>query len=122
VAVKHPRQAARGQAEYALGMYHRYLAQPWDKKLPEAEEAALLEEATRHFTEVTKYYASIPTPDGRATLGEQAASQLARVKNLPSLKVGKEAPEIEGKDLDGKPFKLSDYRGKVVLLDFWGHW
>jgi hypothetical protein len=22
----------------------------------------------------------------------------------------------------GRKFKLSDYRGKVVLLDFWGHW
>jgi hypothetical protein len=24
--------------------------------------------------------------------------------------------------LDGKPLRLSDYRGKVVVLDFWGHW
>jgi hypothetical protein len=37
-------------------------------------------------------------------------------------KVGSPAPEIEAEDLDGKNFKLSDYRGKVVLLDFWGHW
>ena len=36
--------------------------------------------------------------------------------------MGKEAPEIKGGDLDGKEFKLSDYRGKVVLLDFWGNW
>jgi hypothetical protein len=36
--------------------------------------------------------------------------------------VGQEAPEIEGEDIDGKTFKLSDYRGKVVVLDFWGHW
>jgi hypothetical protein len=36
--------------------------------------------------------------------------------------VGKPAPEIEGEDIDGVKFKLSDYRGKVVLLDFWGHW
>ena len=36
--------------------------------------------------------------------------------------VGMLAPEIEGEDLDGVPFKLSDYRGKVVVLDFWGHW
>ncbi len=36
--------------------------------------------------------------------------------------VGKLAPEIEGEDLDGIPFKLSDYRGKVVMLDFWGDW
>jgi WD40 repeat protein len=36
--------------------------------------------------------------------------------------VGQAAPEIEGVDIGGKKFKLSDYRGKVVLLDFWGHW
>lgn len=36
--------------------------------------------------------------------------------------VGKLAPEIDGVDLDGVPFKLSDYRGKVVMLDFYGDW
>ena len=36
--------------------------------------------------------------------------------------IGRPAPEIEGEDLDGNPFKLSDYRGKVVVLDFWGNW
>ena len=39
-----------------------------------------------------------------------------------SLAVGQPAPEIEGMGLDGKPMKLSDYRGKVVVLDFWGDW
>ena len=38
------------------------------------------------------------------------------------LQVGLHAPEIEGTDLDGEPMKLSDFRGKVVLLDFWGDW
>jgi predicted Zn finger-like uncharacterized protein len=38
------------------------------------------------------------------------------------LEIGNEAPDIEGEDLDGVPFKLSDYRGKVVMLDFWGNW
>ena len=37
-------------------------------------------------------------------------------------KVGQEAPEIQGEDLDGAPFKLSDYRGKIVMLTFWGDW
>jgi hypothetical protein len=36
--------------------------------------------------------------------------------------VGQLAPDIEGMDIDGVAFKLSDYRGKVVVLDFWGHW
>lgn len=38
------------------------------------------------------------------------------------LEPGLEAPDIHGEDLDGIAFKLSDYRGKVVLLDFWGDW
>ncbi len=38
------------------------------------------------------------------------------------LAIGKVAPDIVGEDTDGKAFKLSDYRGKVVVLDFWGHW
>ncbi len=41
---------------------------------------------------------------------------------LKNLSVGKQAPEIVAADLDGTEFKLSDYRGKVVFLDFWGDW
>ena len=38
------------------------------------------------------------------------------------LQIGMVAPDIEGADTDGTAFKLSDYRGKVVVLDFWGFW
>jgi hypothetical protein len=41
---------------------------------------------------------------------------------MRNLSIGQVAPEIEGEDIDGVAFKLSDYRGKVVVLDFWGHW
>jgi hypothetical protein len=122
VAEKHPQKEVQGQAVYALGVYHRYRAQPFGEKLSEEEEAKRMAEAARHFTEVTKNYAGVKTPDGKATLGDKAASELVRIKNLPNLKVGKTAPDIVGEDIDGKKFKLSDYRGKVVLLDFWGHW
>ncbi len=38
------------------------------------------------------------------------------------LEVGDTIPEVSGKDLDNIKFKLSDYQGKVVMLDFWGDW
>ncbi|MDG1875415.1 MAG: hypothetical protein P8J27_15990 [Mariniblastus sp.] len=41
---------------------------------------------------------------------------------IQNLSVGKTAPEITASDLDGVEFNLSDYRGKVVFLDFWGDW
>jgi hypothetical protein len=47
--------------------------------------------------------------------GEAAATRYA---NLASL----EAPDFELPDLDGKMHRLSDYRGKKVLLAAWASW
>ncbi|HTF03631.1 MAG TPA: TlpA disulfide reductase family protein [Bacteroidia bacterium] len=35
---------------------------------------------------------------------------------------GQPAPEIALNDVNGKPMKLSDTRGKIVLIDFWASW
>ena len=35
---------------------------------------------------------------------------------------GKIAPDFNVTDLDGRKLTLSDYKGKVVLLDFWATW
>ena len=37
-------------------------------------------------------------------------------------RIGNLCPEIAGTDVDGNPIRLSDYRGKVVLVNFWGTW
>ncbi len=50
------------------------------------------------------------------TVGARAKSELYDFRHLG---IGKVAPDIDGKDQDGTQFKLSDYRGKVVLLYFW---
>lgn len=39
-----------------------------------------------------------------------------------ALAAPKPAPDFKLKGLDGKPVALSQYRGKVVLLDFWATW
>lgn len=39
-----------------------------------------------------------------------------------SRRVDKPAPAWELTDLAGKPVKLADYKGKVVIMDFWGSW
>lgn len=41
---------------------------------------------------------------------------------LSSLREGAEAPDFELKTLGGETVKLSDYRGKRVILNFWATW
>ena len=55
----------------------------------------------------------------KQTLAEAASARLDDMQNLVA---GKAAPEIDGVDFSGKPLKLTDYRGKVVVLVFWGSW
>jgi hypothetical protein len=52
-------------------------------------------------------------------LGGLAAGCLRLGETLESVGSDQAAPEIAGADAKDQPFKLSDYRGKVVLLDFW---
>jgi len=77
----------------------------------------VIEEIEKTFEQAIEKYGAELLSSG-TTVGERAKSDLFRVRNL---RVGKEAPDIEGEDQDGKRFKLSEYRGKVVLLDFWSY-
>ncbi len=37
-------------------------------------------------------------------------------------RIGEPFPDFSGKDLDGREVRLSDYKGKVLLIDFWATW
>ena len=72
------------------------------------EVETLLEQAGKEYGDVKIPY--------EGTVAQKVKAELFEFRHLL---VGKQAPDIEGVDQDGKRFKLSDYKGKVVLLDFW---
>jgi cytochrome c biogenesis protein CcmG/thiol:disulfide interchange protein DsbE len=37
-------------------------------------------------------------------------------------KIGETAPQFQGTTFDGKKIELGDFKGKVVLIDFWASW
>jgi thiol-disulfide isomerase/thioredoxin len=55
-------------------------------------------------------------PKGAAAGGMTAAAR------IPTLAAGATAPDFTSYSLDGKPVKLSDFKGKIVILDFWATW
>jgi hypothetical protein len=81
--------------------------------LKKTGEEAFNKKAEAMFERVVKEF-----PDAKDARG----NKLGPIAKGQLLGPGREAPEIDGEDTDGKKFKLSDYRGKVVLLDFWGNW
>jgi thiol-disulfide isomerase/thioredoxin len=124
VASKHPDRKVRGQATYALGVLSRNLPQHMiaGRQRAESEQGHDLADAAKSFTRVMTDYADVTSVDGSYKLADKAKAELVRIANLPNLKVGKVAPEITGEDLDGKPLRLSDHRGKVVVVCFWATW
>lgn len=76
------------------------------------DQAKATEKADALFAEAAKLSAGT----------EHAARLGAPVFEKERLQVGMAVPDIAGEDVDGVAFKLSDYRGKVVLLDYWGFW
>jgi hypothetical protein len=89
------------------------------KKWRTSDPDKLTKEAERVYQQIIDRYADVKPEHSKLTLGRRAEAALFEIRHLT---VGRKAPEIAGEDIDGKRFKLSDYRGKVVLLDFWGNW
>jgi hypothetical protein len=55
----------------------------------------------------------------KTRVGKRAAGMLFAKRNL---QVGMTPPSFAGTDVDGHPVALSEYRGKVTYLVFWGFW
>ena len=89
-----------------------------DDKEAGEKAAARKAEGRTLFERIQSDYADVKTPWGK-NYGEMASGFLFELDNL---QIGKTAPDFEVTDENGVKFKLSDYRGKVVVVDFWGHW
>ncbi|RZM29842.1 MAG: AhpC/TSA family protein [Pedobacter sp.] len=82
------------------------------------------------------YYLSLTSRDYSASELEAAYNGLAatykntrygkgitaKIESLKIIQAGGPAPDFTKLDLNGKPVSLSQFKGKYVLLDFWGSW
>jgi AhpC/TSA family len=109
VLEKNPHRAVQAQACLSLGQILKARAEAG----PAEQAAKLSGQAEGYFERVVEKYADVKDA------AEPAKAELFEMRHLA---VGKSAPDIAGKDSDEKEFKLSDYRGKVVVLDFWAEW
>jgi peroxiredoxin len=64
--------------------------------------------------------AFLPGTNGASPLPDQGVGYVAAPRGL--VRPGDAAPNFQLRDLDGKVVSLSDFRGKVVLVNFWATW
>jgi thiol-disulfide isomerase/thioredoxin len=109
--VKDPVRREIIAARLGSGVIHR--VRTIDPETLEREAESLFARTVKDFGPLQ------PNGPTFAPLGEQADGMIFQLRHL---QVGCKAPDIEGEDIDGKPLKLSDYRGKVVMISFWATW
>jgi peroxiredoxin len=114
VIEKNPNREEKAAALYALGAIH---FKNFDATSDRVSGDASKDTALQCFQRLNAEFAEVSIQGFK--LADLSAKMLYEMNNL---QVGCEAPEIEGKDADGVSFKLSDYRGKHVIVIFWGGW
>lgn len=85
----------------------------------EKDPDALDREATALLGRAVADFGDVRMPGDKRSLGEFVPGEVFAARNL---NVGQRAPDIEGTDNEGKPLKLGDHRGKVIVLTFSGNW
>lgn len=97
----------------SLGPAFQQRLQGLDPNKLEHEAEACFERTIQDFGDLRPLGKEVPP------MRELAEGMLFKMYHLS---IGRTAPEIEGEDIDGHPMKLSDFRGKVVLVSFWATW
>jgi thiol-disulfide isomerase/thioredoxin len=117
--------------EEKLSFAELYGGRDYVEHLRDCNPQALHDEAERLFHEVIARYGDISYICGVREIngGKPLPQDLEHRRNLAEVAesdlggfLGRRARDISGKDIDGRRFKLSDYRGKVVVLTFSGNW
>jgi len=78
---------------------------------------AVLVEAESLCLRIEKDFAELRTFQG--ILGDLAKRKLFTIRHLS---IGRPVANIEGEDVFGQPFQLTDFQGKVIVIDFWADW
>ncbi|MEI3802494.1 MULTISPECIES: TlpA disulfide reductase family protein [unclassified Chitinophaga] len=96
--------------KYVKANHNKYMAlMAFNSTLPPEFDAIAAEKEFNQFDELLR----------QSDLGKELGTRIAKVKKTQE---GAAAPDFTQLDASGKPVKLSDFRGKYVLLDFWASW
>jgi thiol-disulfide isomerase/thioredoxin len=90
-----------------------------------AEDKAAMEQVMNEMLAAREKAAAAPAGGmmAAATIAPMAGGDaVTAAQKIPTLAAGAIAPDFSMRDIAGKEIRLSDFKGKVIVLDFWATW
>jgi thiol-disulfide isomerase/thioredoxin len=128
-----PDRLPKVQIDPRLAVHLKKIEHPeWIAYVESIEPEKARQEATELLESANAEFANVTYPEPRLAFenryvtvaqyiawSETGADPFARMRILQR---GTEAPAIEGVDLNGQQMSLAEFRGSVVVIDFWASW
>jgi peroxiredoxin len=126
----------RTEADFAdeLKQFDALLAEHKDEKTDDVAQIALMkavlysqlldnpEKAAELIQQLKKDFPDTQQGKHADEMLDNLKQQVEAKKIKSTLVKGAQFPDFEEKDLAGKPLSVANYKGKVVLVDFWATW
>lgn len=111
-----------GRQYSSLDSISRNIMEQFIDSNPASPVSAMFVSVNHSFSDLDDMKSSVARLDASVLTSPYVLNLNKRIEVLEKVAIGQVAPDFEMVGVDGNSIRLSDFKGKTVLVDFWASW